>query len=292
MLKKIKLIYTIYHSEGLNYLYHLFKSRLINQKTKSLPYINTFIGQGNGLEIGGPSLIFNDNALLPIYKTVNKLDNCNFHADTLWSVQQINGEPYIYHSTRPKGLQIVDDASTLSSIPDESYEFILSSHVLEHIANPIKALHEWKRIIKPDGHLVIIIPHKDGTFDRKRPITTLKHLIYDFENNTQEDDLTHLKEILKLHDFSRDIEAGTFQNFMERSKNNLINRALHHHVFNTLLVTELLNYVGLEIKIIEAVWPMHIIAVVQKISMPNNHTNNAEFNFFKSPFPSDRPKTC
>ena len=31
---------------------------------------------------------------------------------------------------------------------DKSYDFVISSHVIEHFKNPIKALYEWKRIAR------------------------------------------------------------------------------------------------------------------------------------------------
>src|SRR5713226_8445532 len=72
--------------------------------------------------------------------------------------------------------------------------------------------------------------YKDHTFDWRRPVTTLEHMISDYENQTAEDDLTHVDEILKLHDLSRDLPAGTPEQFRARSLNNSAVRALHHHV--------------------------------------------------------------
>lgn len=62
-------------------------------------------------------------------------------------------------------------------IPDESEDFVISSHVLEHFPDPIKAMKEWYRIIKPGGYIFMIIPHKERTFDKKRERTTLDELI-------------------------------------------------------------------------------------------------------------------
>jgi len=68
-------------------------------------------------------------------------------------------------------------------IKDKQYDFLLASHALEHIANPFKAIMEWLRILKDNGIILIILPHKDDTFDHKRPVKDLKHLIKDFELN-------------------------------------------------------------------------------------------------------------
>ncbi len=71
-------------------------------------------------------------------------------------------------------------------LPEESQDFIISSHVLEHFSNPIKALIEWNRLIKPNGIIFMIIPHKERTFDKNRLRTTLQHLINDYQTNNTE----------------------------------------------------------------------------------------------------------
>ena len=76
--------------------------------------------------------------------------------------------------------------------------------MVEHTANPIKAIKEWMRVLKNKGSLIIVFPDKDRTFDNKRPVTSLNHLIDDYVANTEEDDLTHLPEILNLHNFYKD----------------------------------------------------------------------------------------
>ena len=62
-------------------------------------------------------------------------------------------------------------------VANGSYEFIVNSHVLEHFVDPINTLLEWHRIVKEGGIIFMIIPHKDRTFDKERPRTTLQELI-------------------------------------------------------------------------------------------------------------------
>ena len=64
----------------------------------------------------------------------------------------------------------------------------------------------------------------------------------DFNTKVDESDLTHLDEILNLHDRSMDIESGTKKEFKDRSILNLENRCLHHHVFNIPLIKRLLGF--------------------------------------------------
>lgn len=62
-------------------------------------------------------------------------------------------------------------------VPDESEDFIVSAHVIEHFPDPIKTLKEWYRIIRPGGYIFMIVPHKERTFDKELPHTILQELI-------------------------------------------------------------------------------------------------------------------
>lgn len=44
--------------------------------------------------------------------------------------------------------------------PDESLDFVHSSHCLEHIENYVKALQEWYRVLQVGGYMIITVPHK------------------------------------------------------------------------------------------------------------------------------------
>jgi len=57
--------------------------------------------------------------------------------------------------------QIFSDCSDLKIFGSQSMDFVFSSHLLEHIENYKAALKEWWRVIKPGGHLVVYLPHKD-----------------------------------------------------------------------------------------------------------------------------------
>lgn len=61
--------------------------------------------------------------------------------------------------------------------PNKSQDFIISSHVLEHFPDPIKALKEWYRVIKEGGYIFMIIPHKNRMFDKNKKRTKLIELI-------------------------------------------------------------------------------------------------------------------
>ena len=45
-----------------------------------------------------------------------------------------------------------------TNLPDESYDFIICNHVLEHVADYNKALYEIFRILRPGGYLICSFP--------------------------------------------------------------------------------------------------------------------------------------
>jgi len=53
------------------------------------------------------------------------------------------------------------DAEFMQSIDDETLDFVVSSHCLEHLNDPFIGLNNWFRILKPGGHLVVTIPEED-----------------------------------------------------------------------------------------------------------------------------------
>jgi len=225
-------------------------------------YSNTLKGK-KGLEIGGPSKIFEDYGDLPVYKHIQSLDCSNFGNSTIWEGSLKEG-PYYRYNKNKTGYQYIKEASNLIGIQDETYDFLLSSHCLEHCANAIKTLNEWKRVIKYGGYLLIIVPDRFSTFDHKRPLTTFQHFADDFKKNVEEDDLTHLEEILKNHDLSIDKSGGSLEQFAKRSENNIENRCLHHHTFDLKNLTELLTYVNFTIVEKEFHKPFHNIILARK----------------------------
>lgn len=57
---------------------------------------------------------------------------------------------------------------------DDHYDFVFSSHCLEHIADYYSALVEWTRVIKPNGILFLYLPSVDCEY--WRPANDRKHL--------------------------------------------------------------------------------------------------------------------
>lgn len=111
----------------------------------------------------------------------------------VWSLETSNGNeaakiaPFIVPYTRGRGLDIgcgpfspfhhflgIDEAvndgrpvaklrqdgTKLQGFADNAWDFVFSSHFLEHVQDFEAALAEWWRVIRPGGHLVLYLPHK------------------------------------------------------------------------------------------------------------------------------------
>jgi SAM-dependent methyltransferase len=53
------------------------------------------------------------------------------------------------------------NAQLMASVQDETYDFVHSSHCLEHLHDPYEAFENWIRICKPGGHIITTIPDED-----------------------------------------------------------------------------------------------------------------------------------
>jgi SAM-dependent methyltransferase len=268
-----KKIFNKLRKVGIELLWLVVYSNKNKRYKNSEIYINS-LKNLSGLEIGGPSWAW--MTILPIYNSIKSLDNIvtpskenqikkneNNHETRYKTGQIINvtsgweqaveGKDKFNWFLMNKGNIFFQDATNLNKIDDNKYDFVISSNVLEHIANPLKALHEFKRVIKKNGYIAIIVPYYKHTFDFKRSVTTIEHIKEDFINNVGEDDLTHLKEVVDLTDES-DISHNAQPNpnfnkkeFEEYCKNNFHNRGMHHHVYDVDLLKSIANEVNLKI---------------------------------------------
>jgi SAM-dependent methyltransferase len=279
--------------EGLGVIEDKYLQRRLPHEWSALASASHLFEDKVGVEIGGPSGIFRRGSAIPVYGLGLRVDNCNFSGDTAWVQAQRPGATFQFDEAKAPGNQFLCEGSALAAIADQSYDFVLSSHSIEHLANPLLGLTEWKRVLKPGGALLLVVPHKDGTFDHRRPVTSLSHLVLDHERQMPETDLTHLDEVLRLHDLTKDAGSGDFATFKSRCENNVVHRCIHHHVFNTHLVVELVDCVDLQIVHVQLLRPFHIVVLAQKLQ---HHAtkNNAAFvggdaaPVWQSPLPSDQ----
>ncbi len=106
-------------------------SKSISRRIRDPRFVSTWL-RGDGIDIGcGEDSIGAYSVAFPLMKSV-------------------------------RGWDLADgDAQYMRGVPDGVYDFVHSSHCLEHLRDPLEALRNWMRILKPGGHLVIMIPDED-----------------------------------------------------------------------------------------------------------------------------------
>jgi SAM-dependent methyltransferase len=96
------------------------------------PNFTTRYFQGDGLDIGGgpdPLILY-----APFFPRIRRV--------TVWDL--------------PQG-----DAQLLRGVADEIFDFVHSSHCLEHLVDCREGLRNWFRVVRPGGHLIVTVPDED-----------------------------------------------------------------------------------------------------------------------------------
>lgn len=123
----------------------------------------------------------------------------------------------LYRISTVVPVDYICDATQLDGIPDESQDFLVANHVLEHLERPLFALSHWLRVVRRDGILFLAIPDKRFTFDRDRPATQFEHLTDEFEHpeRVQENRRAHYEEWVRLVEHNDDVGCGRLAQLCE-----------------------------------------------------------------------------
>jgi SAM-dependent methyltransferase len=92
---------------------------------------------------------------------------------------------------------------------DDLLDYVATSHVLEHAANPVAAIFEWMRVVAHGGILYLVVPDRRFAYESRRPLTDPAHMMADFENRVDNTDGTHLAEYVELSDWARMIPSAS-----------------------------------------------------------------------------------
>jgi len=85
------------------------------------------------------------------------------------------------------------------------YDYIVASHVFEHLPNPLGWLRDCAAILRSAGCLSLVIPDKRFTFDLTRSLTTMAELI---ESDLLDQRIPSVRQIYEAATTSAKIEAG------------------------------------------------------------------------------------
>jgi SAM-dependent methyltransferase len=131
-------------------------------------------------------------------------------------------------------VDIVDDGERLETIADASQDFIIANHFLEHCEDPIGTIGNHLGKLRPGGVLFYTVPDKRYTFDFRRPITPLSHMVDDHEQGPERSRREHYDEAALLcPDFEPGTDPEEFERWAARQARELEAEAssIHMHVW-------------------------------------------------------------
>ncbi len=198
--------------------------------------------RGSGIEVGAL------NSPLPIYHggKVRYLDRLT--TEQLRSAYpEIPAQDFV-------DVEQVEDGEKLASIDDESCDFVIANHVIEHARNPIGALENMLRVLKPDGILYLALPDKRFTFDAERAATSYEHLKHDYFESPESSDAEHyLDWITAVGKVTDAAEAAGRAAQIRATKGDI-----HFHVWTQREFIELILRLRADFH-----WPIEIEAVIK-----------------------------
>jgi SAM-dependent methyltransferase len=173
--------------------------------------------RGDGIEIGA----LNMPLRVPAAARVRYVDHAT--ADELreiyaWELH-IHGWPLVPPD-------VVDDGERLAKFDDESLDFVIANHMLEHVEDPVAALHHFLRVLRPGGILFLTLPDPRHSFDANRPRTSVEHLLRDHRDGPDVSRREHYEE------WARMIEGVPEHDVARRAEEFAADHARHHfHVW-------------------------------------------------------------
>lgn len=137
-----------------------------------------------------------------------------------------------YDLVRP---DIIDDGQKLSTVVDESVDFVIANHMIEHCEDPIGTLKNFVRVLRPGGVIYMAVPDCRLTFDRDRPLTPFQHLARDHTEGTEWSRRDHYEEWARLVDGVRAGEVSTRARDLQDHS-----YSIHFHVWTPVSFLEFL----------------------------------------------------
>ena len=142
------------------------------------------------------------------------------------------------------------DVDRLVMFADASQDFVIASHLIEHLANPLAMLVELHRVLKPGGLLILLVPDRHKTFDRHRRPTPLEHVVDEYRRDVHEVDDTHILDYLigtrePLGD-TRDISVFTAERMAGEIELHR-RRSVHAHVWDAAEFSAVLRFAATDL---------------------------------------------
>ncbi|WP_165073531.1 class I SAM-dependent methyltransferase [Paludisphaera rhizosphaerae] len=134
-------------------------------------------------------------------------------------------------------VDIIDDGERLDTLPDESLDFLVANHFLEHAENPLGTMRRHLSKLRPGGTLFYGVPNKDFSFDRPRPLTTFEHLARDDAAGPEVSRSEHFREWTRVIERVDGAEAVEARARLLES----IGYSIHFHVWDAASFADFLD---------------------------------------------------
>jgi SAM-dependent methyltransferase len=180
--------------------------------------------RGEGIEIGA----LHEPLPVPAVARVRYVDRLPVE-ELRRQYPELDGKPLV-------PVDWLDDAETLARVPDASQDFVIANHLLEHCQDPIGALANFLRVLRPGGVLYLAVPDKRFTFDRTRETTPIQHLVDDHQRGPGRSRRRHFEEAVET--FHPAASAGAKAAEVERLLS--IGYSIHYHCWTQVEFLELL----------------------------------------------------
>jgi SAM-dependent methyltransferase len=130
---------------------------------------------------------------------------------------------------------VVDDGETLSTFADDSLDFIVANHFIEHAEDPIATIANHLEKLRSNGILFYAVPDKRLTDDRDRPLTSIEHLRRDHDEGPEVSRAEHYREWARFVDRVPQSEVdATAEDYAARRF------SIHFHVWDPTSFVEFL----------------------------------------------------
>lgn len=93
---------------------------------------------------------------------------------------------------------VLDDGERLKKFAADSLDFVVANHFLEHCQDPIGAIQNFLRVLRPGGVALVAVPEMRFTFDRAREVTTMEHLLRDHREGPEGSRREHFEQWVRL----------------------------------------------------------------------------------------------
>jgi predicted SAM-dependent methyltransferase len=151
---------------------------------------------------------------------------------------------------------VIDDGARLDAFTDGCLDFVVANHMLEHTEDPIAALGNLVRVLRPGGILFLTLPDARHSFDALRARTTVDHLLRDHREGSQVSRRAHYREWAVVECLSEDEIPDRVEQFeRERTRH-------HFHVWELEGFLELLTALSLPARLVHAEAHLDEFAVI------------------------------